>query len=61
MCRSMWSDTASYQFHSPGDVQKRINKDAYNMEGPNLSNHKFRPMESAGSVASKTKGRTASS
>jgi hypothetical protein len=45
--RSMWSDTASYQFHSPGDVRKRINKDAYNMEGPNLSNNKFRPADFA--------------
>lgn len=52
--KSMWSDTGSYQFHSPGDIRKLKNKDAYNMEGPNLSLHKFRPMEASGAPGTRS-------
>lgn len=35
--RHMWSDTASFEFESPGDITTVINPDKYNFEGPNMA------------------------
>ena len=33
----MWSDTGNEQYHSRGDVEKRVNLDAFNFQGPSPS------------------------
>lgn len=37
----MWSDTGNEQYNSRGDIVRKKNLDAFNLQGPNMSQLKF--------------------
>ena len=41
LCRYMWSDTGSYQYHSAGDVRVRQDPDAYSYAGPGVPGRNY--------------------